>query len=498
MIMTGCTRDTMLSAVRDFSTFFHKDQLDAFQKGVMSYSYRDVLCQKNPIDIAIYMRLIAESRPSTIIEIGSKAGGSALLFRDVTRTLGIDCRVVSIDLIPPPATFDGVSFLQGDVLSLEETFRRHNLYACPRPWLAIDDSAHTQEACLAVLTFFSDALQEGEYLVIEDGALVDLGMAEKYQGGPNAAISMYFETHPSTFEIATEYCDMFGQNATYSPNGYLRKRPPPEIAAQREAEEAVDGKLPHIKTLKNIHRWLSPSLYLEIGVSRGRSLRLARCKAIGVDPAYRLDHQLPPDTTFVQATSDEFFATRANTLLDGARADLIFIDGMHLFEYALRDFINAERVAARHGLIVIDDIIPNDPAQAARERRTRHWTGDVSKLRSVLREHRPDLYLLPLDTSPVGVLIVAGLNPANRVLAERYDSIVATHAADTQVPPEALSRSDAVQPDGPEVRRLIRKLRSVREGKMKPDRLVVRLRNATAPQGMDGSPEATMSSNKDG
>jgi hypothetical protein len=89
---------------------------------------------------------------------------------------------------------------------------------------------------------------------------------------------------------------------------------------------------------------------------------------------------------------------------------------MHLFEYALRDFINAERVAPRHGLIVIDDMIPNHPAQAARERRTKHWTGDVWKIRSVLREHRPDLYLLPLDTSPTGMLIVAGLNPASRVL----------------------------------------------------------------------------------
>lgn len=487
----------MLNGVRDFSTFFHKDQLDAFQKGVMSYRYRDVLCQKNPIDIAIYMRLIADVRPATIIEIGSKAGGSALLFRDVARTFGIDCRVVSIDLIPPPVTFDGVAFLHGDVLSLEETFRRHDLHACPRPWLVIDDSAHTQEACMAVLTFFADALQDGEYLVIEDGALVDLGMAEKYEGGPNAAISSYFETHPSTFEIATEYCDMFGQNATYSPNGYLRKRAPPEIEAQREAEEAVDGKLPHIKALKNIHRWLSPSLYLEIGVSRGRSLRLARCQAIGVDPAYRLDHQLPPDTTFVQATSDEFFATRASTLFDGAGPDLIFIDGMHLFEYALRDFINAERVAPRHGLIVIDDVIPNHPAQAARERRTRFWTGDVWKIRGVLREHRPDLYLLPLDTTPVGMLIVAGLNPASRVLAERYDSIMGIHAANTQVPPEALSRTGAVQPDGAEVRRLIRKLKSVREGKLKPDRLVGRLRNASAPPGPDGSPEPISRAIKD-
>lgn len=209
---------------RDFRTFFAKDQLGDFQKGVLRYRYRDVPCKKCPIDIAIYLRLIWDTKPGTIFEIGSKAGGSALLFRDLGTLYGLDIQVVSIDLKPPSETFDGIDFVRGNVLSLKKTFRRHDLYRRPRPWLVVEDSAHTSEACTAALDFFGRNLLPGEYLVIEDGVLDDLGLAARYGGGPNAAIAEYLATKPTVFEVAADYCDMFGHNATYNPNGYLKKR----------------------------------------------------------------------------------------------------------------------------------------------------------------------------------------------------------------------------------------------------------------------------------
>jgi cephalosporin hydroxylase len=87
----------------------------------------------------------------------------------------------------------------------------------------IEDSAHRYETCLETLRFLARHLERGEYLVIEDGVLDDLGWSEKYHGGPNAAIRAFFEVQPAAFEIDAAYCDMFGPNATYNPNGYLRK-----------------------------------------------------------------------------------------------------------------------------------------------------------------------------------------------------------------------------------------------------------------------------------
>jgi hypothetical protein len=46
-------------------------------RGMMDYDYRDVPMQKHPMDMALYMRLIWQLKPRTIIEIGSLAGGSA-------------------------------------------------------------------------------------------------------------------------------------------------------------------------------------------------------------------------------------------------------------------------------------------------------------------------------------------------------------------------------------------------------------------------------------
>ena len=48
----------------------------------------------------------------------------------------------------------------------------------------------------------------------------------------------------------------------------------------------------------------------------------------------------------VQSTSDDFFARPdAAEVLGGVPLDLAFIDGMHQFEYALRDFMHLEHWA---------------------------------------------------------------------------------------------------------------------------------------------------------
>ena len=56
--------------------------------------------------------------------------------------------------------------------------------------------------------------------------------------------------------------------------------------------------------------------------------------------------------------------------LGGLPVDLALIDGMHHFEYALRDFMNLERLCAPQSTILIDDCFPARPAdRAARARR---------------------------------------------------------------------------------------------------------------------------------
>lgn len=229
-----------------------------------------------------------------------------------------------------------------------------------------------------------------------------------------------------------------------------------------DEEEAISGGERYLCTLARVHETLRPELYLEIGVRQGDSLRLAQRSAIGIDPDMRLAGQAPAARLYHE-TSDEFFARHAGEAL-GQPIDLAFIDGLHLFEYALRDFMNLERRMSPAGLIVVDDIFPNHPAQGSRFRRTRVWCGDVWRLLLCLAEHRPDLCLLPLDCSPTGLLVIAGLDPANRVLWQDYNPIVRQHLSALSDPPAALvGRAGALTPEHPLLHELLDGLRQLRE-----------------------------------
>ncbi|PBB44070.1 hypothetical protein CK222_10085 [Mesorhizobium sp. WSM3866] len=209
---------------RNYETGLARTNLLSYQAGTMKYRYRNVPCLKSPIDIAIYLQLLNERRPASIIEIGSKYGGSALLLRDMCCAMDIPTGIVSIDLDPPSlSASEGIRFLRGDAANLEVLFRQQRLFDLPRPWLVIEDSAHSYAVCTSVLDFFEEHLRTGEYLVMEDGVLDDLGWSARYQGGPNRAIAEFLAREKQSFEIDVAYCDMFGPNMTYNPNGYLRK-----------------------------------------------------------------------------------------------------------------------------------------------------------------------------------------------------------------------------------------------------------------------------------
>ena len=202
--------------------------------------------------------------------------------------------------------------------------------------------------------------------------------------------------------------------------------------------------------LSHMHRLTAPRSYLEIGINHGRSLALSRTRSIGVDPEFTVDVDLECDVQLVKATSDDFFA-REDPIArfpEGV-VDLAFIDGLHLFEFSLRDFMNVEKLAHPGSVVVFDDVLPRTNVEAARQRLTKFWAGDVYKVLLALERYRPDLVVVPIDTSPTGLLLVVGLDPTNTVLQDKYDDVVAAfeHDDPQEVPPEILNRTGAADPD---------------------------------------------------
>jgi hypothetical protein len=180
----------------------------------------------------------------------------------------------------------------------------------------------------------------------------------------------------------------------------------------------------YLDFLQRLHGALEPPTYLEIGIRHGDSLALARCPSIGIDPGYQLKVEISPEATLFEETSDAYFE-RPDPLapLGGRPVGMSFIDGMHLAEFALRDFINVERLTEWTSVVVFDDILPRDADEAARDRHTRAWTGDIYKLLAILARHRPDLIALRVATNPTGLLLVLAPDAGSRVLSERYERI---------------------------------------------------------------------------
>ena len=229
-------------------------------------------------------------------------------------------------------------------------------------------------------------------------------------------------------------------------------------------ENVLWGDCPKHVLLAWIHQRLQPALYLEIGVDQGVSLGCATGPALGVDPRpeLKLTATLPASARIVASSSDAFFANRAQSLLQPA-PELTFIDGMHLFEFALRDLIHTERYAAPWGLVVIDDIFPCHPVQALRRRRSCSWTGDVWKLLPILRERRPDLTLLCLNAHTTGLLLIAGLDSSSTVLAEAYSELVRDHRPVSELPQDILLRHGAIPSNHPLVVELVELLIQARQ-----------------------------------
>jgi hypothetical protein len=170
----------------------------------------------------------------------------------------------------------------------------------------------------------------------------------------------------------------------------------------------------YYEVLARIHQHIEPATYLEIGVHQGHSLALAdpRTRAVGVDPAADIQVPLPPSVQLIAATSDQFFVDfDVRSVFGGLPVDLAFIDGLHLFEQALRDFLNIERWAAPDATVLVHDCLPIDTVTSSRERTTVVWSGDVWKLVACLRRYRPDLAIATIDVAPTGLAVITNLNP---------------------------------------------------------------------------------------
>ncbi len=141
--------------------------------------------------------------------------------------------------------------------------------------------------------------------------------------------------------------------------------------------------------------------YLEIGCA-GNDLfdSVMAARKVGVDPARGGTHR---------QTSDDFFASWR-----GGKFDVIFIDGLHVYDQVRRDLVNALKWLKPGGWIAMHDMLPRDWLEEhVPQIRTAGWTGDGWKTAfEMAASPEIDFRLIAMDH---GVAVVRPLKPEPRL-----------------------------------------------------------------------------------
>lgn len=181
----------------------------------------------------------------------------------------------------------------------------------------------------------------------------------------------------------------------------------------------------YLEVMRWVHQTLKPSVYIEIGVEGGDSLRntLPTTKLIGIDPSPNCASRRNAD--IYAMTSDDFFAQVEAGTISGVRDySLAFIDGLHTYDQALRDFVNLEKLSSADSVIMLHDCIPLDDISSSNPRTSQFYTGDVWKTLLILVRNRPDLKFCIIPAWPSGLVLVSGLNSKSEVLHEKFSILV--------------------------------------------------------------------------
>ena len=105
--------------------------------------------------------------------------------------------------------------------------------------------------------------------------------------------------------------------------------------------------------------------YLEIGCFKNETFNKINIKKkIGVDPVSGGN---------LRMTSDHFFKENKE------KFDLIFIDGLHVYEQVIKDIFNSINILKENGIILVHDCLPRKLWYQTPTRMSDTWNGDVWK-----------------------------------------------------------------------------------------------------------------------
>ena len=130
--------------------------------------------------------------------------------------------------------------------------------------------------------------------------------------------------------------------------------------------------------------------YLEIGCDDDQLFSKVNIRnKIGVDPVSGGN---------IRKKSDDFFSTNKD------KFDLVFIDGLHIYEQVKKDILNSLKCLKKNGIILVHDCMPDSLSKQAVPRYKMKWNGDVWKAIVDLRQREDlEIYTCEIDEG-IGII----------------------------------------------------------------------------------------------
>lgn len=186
-----------------------------------------------------------------------------------------------------------------------------------------------------------------------------------------------------------------------------------------------------IMLIQNLMKQKGLKNYLEIGVFNGHAFfKIKSTFKIAIDPQFRFDFMRKIGKIFINPynifnkyyskTSDQFFEQDAPQVFANENINIALIDGMHEYQYALRDIENTLKYLSGDGVIVVHDCLPQTKeasksfADWQSGPKLEEWNGDVWKAIVHLRSTRNDINVFVLDCDQ-GLGIITKREPENKL-----------------------------------------------------------------------------------
>ena len=186
-----------------------------------------------PTDLLLLQELMTKLRPRCVVETGLYLGGTAIYYASTLQLLGIEGRVISIDIRIDPAARknieaspfrDQIELIEGDSKSDAAHGHLQRLLRGETNVLVCLDSDHSYAHTLAELRLFSRYVPVGGYLVLFDTICEDLadtpnGEASWVHDSPMAALREFLAGNPN-FASDPAWSKFL---VTFAPQGFLRR-----------------------------------------------------------------------------------------------------------------------------------------------------------------------------------------------------------------------------------------------------------------------------------